>query len=478
MSSYLVVARFVCIGLLCFTFAVLGVASADISMTDPATDTAQLARGLDLQQTVAPADTQRISFAAAVAIALQQNTDIARAVNAEELERAAVTQAKMQFLPDLRLGLSASQSYSRDTDSTGLASGWNSNGSVRGGLSSGVVLFDGFANVASLQGAGLGADASQQETERVRQTVVFTIITGYLTMIEAHEQVRVREEDLAAQQKQEELVDALVAGGERPVSDLYQQQASVAAARLALVEAKNSYDLSRVDLVQALQLDPARDYEFEIPPLPSVSTAEPPVDRAALLAQAFELRPDLRAQDLLLRSAGKDEQVAASGWWPTLSLSGDYGTSYRSETELGFHDEVDRNQSASVGLSLSLPLFDRLDTKLATERARIGVRNAELAVLDLRQAVALQVRRAVLDRDAAIERLAAAEAREAASAKALESTQQRYSAGAATLYEVTLARADYVAATSESVSARYNLLWQKRLLDYYVGDLEPDEPLL
>jgi hypothetical protein len=35
-----------------------------------------------------------------------------------------------------------------------------------------------------------------------------------------------------------------------------------------------------------------------------------------------------------------------------------------------------------------------------------------------------------------------------------------------------------VAAVSAGVRARYNLLWQDRLLDYYVGDLDPSAGLM
>ncbi|MFN8582823.1 MAG: TolC family protein [Gemmatimonadaceae bacterium] len=56
---------------------------------------------------------------------------------------------------------------------------------------------------------------------------------------------------------------------------------------------------------------------------------------------------------------------------------------------------------------------------------------------------------------------------------ALQAAQERYLAGAATLVEVTQARATNVQAASALVSARYNLLFQGKLLDYYVGDLDP-----
>ena len=50
--------------------------------------------------------------------------------------------------------------------------------------------------------------------------------------------------------------------------------------------------------------------------------------------------------------------------------------------------------------------------------------------------------------------------------------------GAATLLEVTQARATQVQAASALVSARYNLVLQRTLIAYYVGDLDPENATL
>jgi outer membrane protein len=109
---------------------------------------------------------------------------------------------------------------------------------------------------------------------------------------------------------------------------------------------------------------------------------------------------------------------------------------------------------------------------IAQEKQRIAFEEQ-----DLRQQVSLEVRRAVLDRESAQAQLEASQARVAASRQAPEATERRYDAGVATLFEVTQARADFVDATSNVVSARYTLLFQDRVLDYYTGALDPSATL-
>jgi outer membrane protein len=99
------------------------------------------------------------------------------------------------------------------------------------------------------------------------------------------------------------------------------------------------------------------------------------------------------------------------------------------------------------------------------------VDNAQLALEDQRQQVALEVRRAVLDRTSAVARLEAADAQVEAAQQALTATEARYDAGVATLFEVSQARASFVDAASAQVRARYTLVFQDRVLDYYTGTM-------
>src|SRR5690606_30402184 len=114
-------------------------------------------------------------------------------------------------------------------------------------LSSGVTLFDGFANTATLQGAKFASSASDAELARAAETVVFTVASNFLLLVEQQEQLRVRRENLAAQAALEAQIQLYVNVGARTIADLYQQQASVASARLAVVQAERASELARIE---------------------------------------------------------------------------------------------------------------------------------------------------------------------------------------------------------------------------------------
>jgi len=423
----------------------------------------------------APASAQEpvvITFEEAIGIALEQSIALERAENAVVLDALSVSQARWQFAPSLSLSTSGSRDYGRSFSQEEGRVLTETNQSVNARLSSSVIVFDGLTNVANLRAARLEEEAGLYEYERARQDVVFSVISGFLTLIAAEEQVEVQAENLAAQAQQEQQVELLVQGGRRPISDLYQQQANVAAARASLVEAERSAELAEIDLVQALRLDPVREYAFAAPSLPDADTLSAAPNAAELLERALERRPDLAALRSRVASAEEGVDAAQGGRWPSVSLSAGYGSAYSSTSDLSFNDQLDQRQGGSVGLNVSVPLFDRGTVSRDVQRAEVQQDNARLALTELRQQVAFEVRRALLDRAAAVERLAAAVAREEAARRALEATENRYRAGVATLLEVTQSRAELVAAVSAAVNARYTLLFQEELLEYYAGDLD------
>ena len=422
----------------------------------------------------AVAQPRTITFADAVSIALRQNGTLRQAVNAAALDTVSVRQSQMQFLPSVSLSSSTSQSLQpfANSASSGSAVGPVTSTAVNAGVSSSLVLFNGGANRAELAQARLVQQAGGQEVERTRQSVVFTVVSNYLDLTSNQEQLRVRRETLASEEALLQQVVAFVNAERRPIADRYTQEAAVASARLGVVQAANAVELAKVDLIQTLQLDPRGEYDFQPPPAGAASAS--PATLPALLDRALEGRADLAARESELAAAAQGVRVARASRLPTVTVSAGYNTNLNSSNDEGFFDQFTQRQGGSVQVGVSLPIFDRGNAAAETQRARITQDNARIALQNQQQQVALEVRRAWLDWQAAGQQLAAAQAQVTAAERSLDATRQRYQAGVGTLTELTQARNTLASAQSQLVSARYNLVFQRTLVDYYVGTLNPD----
>ena len=412
-----------------------------------------------------------ITFSDAVRIALERNTALRIARNTTALDATAVSQQRAQLLPDFRLNTQGAQSYGRSFSQSEGRIIDQATRSFTAGVSSGMTLFNGFGNVAAVREARLSLEASELDLGRARQTAVFTVAANFLGVVQQQEQLRVRRENLAAEEALERQIREYVDAGVRPIADLYQQQAGVASARLAVVEASRAAELAKVEVMQTLQLDPRGDYVFVAPELEAELPVQRQYDLDSLVGRALAQRADLDAVETRVLAADQGLRVAQAANWPSISLNAGYNTAYTSAADLRFVDQLDQRRGGSIGIGVSLPILDRGSTRTATERARISADNARIALESRQNEVGLQVRRAYLDFQAAQEQLRAAEAQLRAAELAQQSSQERYDVGAATLVELTQTRALAVQAASAIVSARYNLLFQQTLIDYHVGTL-------
>jgi len=416
--------------------------------------------------------TTRITFDDAVGIALKQNLSVRQAENTASLGQASVTQQKMQMLPDLRLSVNGSNNVGRNFSQSDGAIINQQTQALSTGLSSSFTLFDGGKTAAAIHSAEANEQASSADLSRTKQTAVFTVAQNYVALSNQQEQLGVQQENLTAQQAQLELIQKLVDAGSRPVSDLYQQQAAVANAKLLVAQASHAVELAKVDLIQTLQLDPAGTYDFVAPKVSEISLARTP-NLDSLVALAYENRADLDADQARVDAAGQDVKAAKAAKLPTIGLTGAYSTAYSSASDLSLSNQLDQRRGGSVGVGISIPIFDRGSANVAEQRAQIEQENARLALDAQKQSVALDVRRAYLDQQSAVEQLAAAKAQLTAATQAVEMTTKRYQAGAATLVEVTQAQAQRVQAASAVATAENNLVLQQTVMSYYTGSLDP-----
>ena len=428
--------------------------------------------------------TQRITFDDAVSIALDRNVELKKAANDVGLQEQLVRREKASFLPNLNVSSRGSRNWGLTFDQTSFQLVTEASNFMSLNASSSVNLFNGFGDIASLRQAESSLEASNLTFERQRQTVFFSVIQAYLQVILDQERVLIREEDVTAQQQQLRRIEEFTRVGSRPISDLYQQQANLANSELLLLESERAAQLSQVRLIQVLELDPMGDYEFDAPNREELNLDAQTYDLDGLMSTAFDLRKDLRALDSNIRGAKEGIRLARSSRYPSLALTGSGSTSFSSlrvdpltREKEPFGDQIRDNRSGSIGLSLNIPIFNRLFTKTAVEQAQVRFSNLNLDRQNLVQNVSLEVRQSYLDYLTAVKRLDVTEKQLRASRQSEAFERERYDIGASTLVELTQARANLVDAESQRAQAVYQFVFQEKVIEYYLGSLNPVQQL-
>lgn len=431
---------------------------------------------------------QEISFDQAVSIAMENSVVIKRGANNVLSQEASVRSAQANFLPNLNASTGGSRRMGLGFDQSTFERTSTATNSFNLGISSSLNLFNGFRDVATLEQAEKSLEALEYGFQRTEQTVVFNVITNFLVVIQAEEDIKIRQDDVAAQQQLLDQIQEFVNAGSRPISDLYTQQATMANSESQLLSAENNWANSKTRLIQVLQLDPLSEYSFVSIDPETVSLAVTPYNETNLINSAFENRADLRAQESSIEAMAQGIRVAKGGYYPSLNFSAGANSNWSSaaRSKIGempdgspifdttpFSDQISDNRSGSFSLSMQIPLFNRLNVKTGVQRQRITYDNAVLSLVDLRQSVALDVRQAYNNYQTAVKTLDVTDAGLRSAEQALAVEQERYNVGASTLVDLTVSQSRYTQASSQRIQALFNFYFQQRLIEFYQGTLYP-----
>ena len=169
--------------------------------------------------------------------------------------------------------------------------------------------------------------------------------------------------------------------------------------------------------------------------------------------------------------------VARSLHYPTLEFSGGWGTQYTSQAaETDFGKQLfESNYVWSYGFDLSIPIYQRHYAKTEKVKAKMQLENSKLVKKDLRLMIFREVQTAHLNFLAAKNEYYAAEKQYSAAQEAYNIQKERYEVGVGTLVELSRSTWTLVDGAASRAQARYQLLFQKVILDYYTGLLNPEE---
>ncbi|MDR8390130.1 TolC family protein [Aliifodinibius sp. S!AR15-10] len=415
---------------------------------------------------------ETITLEEAIEIALENNYQLKVAQNNYELSQNQELSEKADYLPSLNANISGNRNVGRTFDQSTGSITTETNNSLRSSLSADIPIFSGFENLHSLKSSQFDKMSSEENLERVRENIIFNTASNYLQFILDKQFLEIDRENLAASQKTLEQVRAQVEVGSRPNVDLYNQEAQVANNELAVVNSENALESSRLQLIQTLQIDPRKEYEFVSPDIDGQTITAPEYDLEELVTTALENRSDLQREKYNIEAIRHQLSATKGSLYPSLSLSGNLSSGYSELQRSSFNDQFfDLNINRSVGLSLNIPIFGNLNRRTNVQSQRISYRNALLNLQDIELQIVQEVNQAYNDYTSYVKQLESSEKALRAAERSYETQRQRYNVGAGTLIELSDANAQYVEAQASRAQALFRLIFQQQLLDYYIGKL-------
>ena len=441
--------------------------------------------------------------------ALANNLQVKRSELFLELSSIDKRQAKLALLPSANAFGSYGYNWGRGIDPvTNQFISSQRNGYTSVGASGDLDIFNGFRLQNTIKQTATDFEASQEDLSKTRNDVSLNVVSLFVNVVFNKELLENARLQLSSSEQQLERTSRLVAAGSLPKSDELNLQAQVATNELNVINQENALNLSVLQLQQALQTPATDDFNVAIP---DITTEDLVLEqtRDEIFQIAKGTMPEIRSARLRIESADYGVKAARGNLYPRLSLSGSINSNYSSasatrfvedgnvqtvETGLfiqgpdgplpvytmepmgsfreiyGFSDQLKDNLYKSVSLTLSIPIFNNFTARanmqramISHEQARIDAREAENT---LRQNVETSYNNAIAASKSYNATLRQVDARE----EAYRMAKQRFDIGATNYVEYQLAENDLFQARTDLSRAKYEFIFRKKVLDFYLGN--------
>ncbi|MEO8167474.1 MAG: TolC family protein [bacterium] len=412
--------------------------------------------------------------------ALERNLSVAQAENNIEAAQAGVLAATGGYLPTLSAsaGWTRSQNdvppgsyFDQVTNQIITTSGRTVGNNFSTGLSLNYTIFNGFYREGNYTRASSNSIATEQTAVRTRQSIVYLVESSYLNVLRNEQLVRVSEENLKRDQRQLERITESNRVGALSRADVYRQQSQTASDELLLINAQNNFNKAKADLLALIGLDVNVNYviadssiSLEIAQSELEATSAQYASYTALSQRAIEKRPDYAGAEESVRAAEGGVSSARSGYFPTVSAFAGYNMNGNQLSK------ISTQKNTNWGLSFRWNIFDGFGTNYSLQSAQVQRRNAELGLQQTERNIGVEVKKALLDLDAARKGYEVSVKGLKSATEDRKIAEERYNLGAGTLLDLLIANAGLVNAEANKVNSVYNYIISKRNVEYAIGE--------
>lgn len=403
--------------------------------------------------------------------AIEHNLTIKQQEASAEQSKIELSTAKNSRLPDLNGSASHSFSFGRSLQADNTYNSINTQ-NTGFSLSTSVPLFTGLQIPNNIALSKLNLQAAFEDLNAAKENVSIQVASSYLQVLFNDELARVAHEQVDLSREMLVQREAYFRNGKASESELYEAKSRVAQDELSAVQADNDYQLALLDLSQLLELPSPDGFAIVSPQTDAVENLGTPLPPAEIYADALLIKPVIKAAQYRLEGAQKSIRIAQSAYYPQLSLGAGLSTNYYKMSGMdnaGFGSQLRDNFSQYVGLTLSIPIFNRLATRNRVRSARIQQTTLGWQLEDSKKTLYKEIQQAYYNTLSAQTQYTSSRTAAEAAKASFDLMKERYMNGKANATEFNESRTAWMRAVSDQLQAKYNYIFRFKILDFYRG---------
>lgn len=417
------------------------------------------------------APAQRVmTLAQCIDYAVSHNVNVKRYANNVEQQKVQLSTARNSRLPDLTAGASQSFNFGRGLNSENAYVNRNTQ-STGFNLQTSVPLLTGGKIPNEIAMSRLNLQAATADLEHARQSIALQVAAAYLQAVYAAEVVKVQEAQVAFSKIQEDRISKLFNAGKSPESDVVEAHSQVAQDEMGRTQAKCDYKLAMLDLSQLLELSSPDSIEIVAPQGETSPTLPPLPDR--IFARAEGVKPEIQAEKLRLQAAEKNIRIAKAALYPTLSLGAGLSSEYYKTSgyqAASFSKQLSDNFNKSIGLSLNIPIFNRLATRNSIRQAKLQQSEQALQLDETKKTLYKEIQQAYYNAVNAQAKYESALAARKAAESNFNMMTGKFENGRANATELEEAKTKRANAITSTLQAKYEYILRMKIIEFYEGN--------
>jgi outer membrane protein len=432
--------------------------------------------------------------------AVEHNLSLKQAALNNDLNRNNADQAKASVFPSVNLGAQHTYNFGKTIDRFTNTFANTQVLSQNFYISSNVVLWSGLSQYNNIRANDFNYLSGVENLKQQENDLALTVANAYINVIFTDELLRISENQKEISTKQLERTNRLVEAGAIAKSVEFDVKAQLANDELNVTVAANNYQLSLLNLRQLMNYDSVSGFRIVKPEL-TVSESQLSAEVQAVYETALKNQPGIRSGDYAILSADKTYASSKGRLSPTISFNASMGTGtsglaksitgyntvsdtlgnipgfgplvYDRQdpvlTKTPFADQFSNNVNKSIGFTLTVPLFNGLQTYTSVKNAKVNLLNVKYSQDLRRQNLYKTIAQAYANAKAALNKYDASKVSLEAAQQSFKFTEQKFNAGSLNSFDFNVAKNRLFVAESNLLQAKYDYIFKLKVLDYYQG---------
>lgn len=400
------------------------------------------------------------SYTDCVEYARTNNINLRQSMLSEESAAISLEKARGQWQPSLDFG--TNQGYSNAPWANGSSNAYTSSYN----LNASWTLWDGGRRESDIRRGQTDVERSRYATDNIMRNIRTELLSTYINILYCKETIAVNSQLAEVSRAQADRAKQMMESGKISLVDYQQLETQAEQDSYNVVSAQAQLNSAILQLKNLLEL--GIDSKIDVLPYnfteQEVTDALPPIDESYQLALSTDAL--MRYNELSTEIAEEDIKAANASRYPQLSVGAGIGTGYYSNSYGDWGTQMKQGFNENIGLSVSVPIFDRKATKTAVAQAKVNKLSSQLDTESRRIEVAQTLETWYIDMESSRMRYVAGVQSLKSAQLSDELANEKFKVGYVEPTELLQSHSAVVSAQRELLQAKYMAVLARKMVEF------------